>query len=74
MTETCEKGILKVRKKAISDEEADSMRKNLLTMDVILAKEIKYILEKEGFCPGDRLPSERYLAENPSLVVNTIFL
>lgn len=39
------------------------MRKNLLTMDVILAKEILYMLKKENYHPGDRLPSERLLAE-----------
>lgn len=39
------------------------MRKNLLTMDVILAKEILYMLNAEGYHPGDRLPSERVLAE-----------
>lgn len=39
------------------------MRKNLLTMDVILAKEIKYMLEKDGYRPGDKLPSERLLSE-----------
>lgn len=40
------------------------MRKNLLTMDVILAKEIIYMLKNEGYHPGDRLPSERFLAEH----------
>ena len=40
------------------------MRKNLLTMDVILAKEIIYMLKNEGYRPGDRLPSERFLAEH----------
>ena len=40
------------------------MRKNLLTMDVILAKEIKYMLEKEGYQAGDKLPSERLLSEH----------
>lgn len=48
------------------------MRKNLLTMDVILAKEIKYILEKEGFLPGDKLPSERFLAEKFNVQRTTI--
>ena len=28
-------------------------------MDVILAKEIIYMLKNEGYRPGDRLPSER---------------
>lgn len=39
------------------------MKKNLLTLDVILSKEIKYMLEEEHFLPGDKLPSERELAE-----------
>ena len=33
-------------------------------MDVILAKEIIYMLKNEGYHPGDRLPSERFLAEH----------
>ena len=33
-------------------------------MDVILAKEIIYMLKNEGYRPGDRLPSERFLAEH----------
>ena len=31
-------------------------------MDVILAKEILYMLKNEGYHPGDRLPYERFLA------------
>lgn len=38
------------------------MRKNLLTMDILLSKEIKCMLEEEQFRPGDKLPSERELA------------
>lgn len=48
------------------------MRKNLLTMDVILAKEIKYMLEKNGYRPGDKLPSERILAEKFNVQRQTI--
>ena len=33
-------------------------------MDVILAKESIYMLKNEGYRPGDRLPSERFLAEH----------
>lgn len=39
------------------------MKKNLLTLDVILSKEIKYMLQEQGYKPGDKLPSERELAE-----------
>lgn len=38
------------------------MKKTLLTLDIILSKEIKYMLKEQGFCPGDKLPSERELA------------
>ena len=39
------------------------MKKNLLTLDVALSKEIKYMLKEERYLPGDKLPSERKLAE-----------
>lgn len=39
------------------------MKKNLLTLDIILSKEIKYMLQEQGYKPGDKLPSERELAE-----------
>ena len=39
------------------------MKKNLLTLDVALSKEIKYMLKEEHYLPGDKLPSERKLAE-----------
>lgn len=48
------------------------MRKNLLTMDIILAKEIKFMLEKNGYRPGDKLPSERILAEKFNVQRQTI--
>lgn len=35
------------------------MKKNLLTLDVALSKEIKYMLKEEHYLPGDKLPSER---------------
>lgn len=38
------------------------MKKNLLTLDIILSKEIKYMLEEQNYQPGDKLPSERELA------------
>lgn len=38
------------------------MKKNLLTLDIILSKEIKYMLEEQHYMPGDKLPSERELA------------
>lgn len=39
------------------------MKKNLLTLDIILSQEIKYMLQEQGYKPGDKLPSERELAE-----------
>ena len=39
------------------------MKKKLLTLDVILSKEIKYMLEEKHYLPDDKLPSERELAE-----------
>lgn len=39
------------------------MKKNLLTLDIALSKEIKYMLEEGNYLPGDKLPSERKLAE-----------
>ena len=39
------------------------MKKNLLTLNVALSKEIKYMLKEEHYLPGDKLPSERKLAE-----------
>ena len=32
------------------------MKKNLLTLDVALSKEIKYMLKEEHYLPGDKLP------------------
>lgn len=48
------------------------MRKNLLTLDVILAKEIKYMLESEEYIYGMKLPSERILAEKFNVQRTTI--
>ncbi|MGB5823513.1 MAG: winged helix-turn-helix domain-containing protein, partial [Proteocatella sp.] len=39
------------------------MRKNLLTLDIIIAKEIEYMLTSESYKPGDKLPSERCFSE-----------
>ncbi|HCU08216.1 MAG TPA: hypothetical protein DF480_04515, partial [Clostridiales bacterium] len=39
------------------------MRKNLLTLNIVLAKEIHYMLQTQSYLPGDRLPSERILAD-----------
>ncbi len=39
------------------------MRKKLLTLTIILAKEIQYMLNAQNYLPGDKLPSERVLAE-----------
>lgn len=39
------------------------MKKNLLTMDIVLSKEIKCMIKEERLKPGDRLPSERILAQ-----------
>lgn len=39
------------------------MKRNLLTMDLLLSKEIKYMLAEQNYAPGDKLPSERELAE-----------
>lgn len=38
------------------------MKKGVLTLDVMLAKEIEYAIETEEYREGDRLPSERVLA------------
>lgn len=38
------------------------MKKTLLTLDIILSKEIKYMLTEQNYRPGDKLPSERELA------------
>jgi len=40
------------------------MRKNVLTLDVMLAKEIEYDIETGKYREGDRIPSERMLAED----------
>ena len=40
------------------------MRKNLLTLDITIAKEIEYILTSENYKPGDKLPSERAFSES----------
>lgn len=37
-------------------------RKRVLTMDILLSKELEYMLETEGYREGMRLPSERDLA------------
>lgn len=39
------------------------MKKNLLTMDIIISQEIKCMMEEQHYQPGDKLPSERQLAE-----------
>lgn len=39
------------------------MRKNLLTLNIVLAKELRYMLQSQSYLPGDKLPSERILAE-----------
>jgi len=43
--------------------ELEIMRKNLLTLNIVLAKEIHYMLQTQSYLPGDKLPSERILAE-----------
>lgn len=40
------------------------MKKNVLTLDVQLAKEIEYEIETGKYDEGDRLPSERQLADD----------
>lgn len=40
------------------------MKRNLLTLDILLAKEIKYMLRENNYAPGDKLPSERELSEH----------
>ena len=40
------------------------MRKNVLTLDVMLAKEIEYDIETGRYKEGDRIPSERMLAKD----------
>ncbi|MEI5604284.1 GntR family transcriptional regulator, partial [Streptomyces brasiliscabiei] len=37
--------------------------KRVLTLDILLAKELEYMMETEGYQEGIRLPSERSLAE-----------
>lgn len=39
------------------------MSKRVLTLEVLLSKEIEYMLEKEGYKEKQKLPSERELAE-----------
>ncbi|MDD3538315.1 MAG: GntR family transcriptional regulator [Bacillota bacterium] len=39
------------------------MRKSLLTLNIVLAKELHYMLRTQRYLPGDKLPSERILAE-----------
>lgn len=39
------------------------MRKNLLTLNIVLAKELHFMLQNQHYLPGDRLPSERILAD-----------
>ena len=39
------------------------MRKNVLTRDVVIAKEIEYAIETGKYAEEDRIPSERTLAE-----------
>lgn len=41
----------------------DSLGKKILNLDVLIAKEIQRMLEKDGFQVDDKLPSERKLAE-----------
>lgn len=40
------------------------MAKNVLTLDILLSKELEYLIEMGQFVEGDRLPSERKLAEH----------
>ena len=40
------------------------MKKNILTLDVALSKEIKYMLKEDRYLPGDKLPSERKLGRD----------
>lgn len=39
------------------------MKRNVLTLDVMIAKEIEYEIETGKYAEGDRLPSERILAD-----------
>lgn len=48
------------------------MRKNLLTLNVVLSKEIHFMLLNHNYLPGDKLPSERLLAETYSVQRATI--
>lgn len=41
----------------------DSLGKKILNLDVLIAKEIQRMLEKDGYQVDDKLPSERKLAE-----------
>lgn len=50
------------------------MKKNLLTLDVALSKEIKYMLKEEHYLPGDKLPSERKLAGAVSYTTLELFV
>lgn len=40
------------------------MAKSVLTLDILLSKEMEYLIESGEFSEGDRLPSERKLAEH----------
>lgn len=39
------------------------MAKNVLTLDVLLSKDIEYMIETDKYAEGSKLPSERQLAE-----------
>lgn len=39
------------------------MSKKLLNLNILIAKEIQHMLEKEGYMENDKLPSERELAD-----------
>ncbi|MDO4755492.1 MAG: GntR family transcriptional regulator [Parabacteroides sp.] len=48
------------------------MAKSVLTLDVLLSKEIEYDIETGKYAEGDRLPSERMLAEEFGVQRDTV--
>lgn len=48
------------------------MRKNVLTKDVLISKEIEYMIDSGDLAEGSRIPSERQLAESFDVQRGTI--
>ena len=57
---------------SVSEQSIDAMRKSVLTLDVMLAKEIEYRIETGRYTEGQRIPSERELADTFGLQRGTV--